>query len=920
MATKLPVSIAHYKIISAIGAGGMGEVYLAQDTKLERQVAIKVLLDEVAGDEDRVKRFVQEARAASALNHPNILTVHEIGEFENSRYIATELIKGETLRDRLRGLPMTLREILDVAMQVAAALNAAHNAGIVHRDIKPENIMLRDDGIVKVLDFGLAKLTATTVGPVDSEDATLAQVNTRPGVVMGTVLYMSPEQARGKEIDARCDVWSLGIVMYEMLARATPFARETANDSIAAILTKEPPPLDEATPSELRRIVRKSLQKQTDERYQTVKDLLLDVKNLKREFEFSEELERSHIPHSTGSSNVSTAQRSENATAMHSGAISTQNSMPQQRSSAEYLVSQVKQHKYWTSLIVMLVVFLVAAAGFGYYKYAGGRNTYISFESAKLTRLTSSGKVVTTAISPDGKWLVYATNDGEQQTLWLQQVAVAGSGTQIVPPAPVGYSGLAFSPDGTYLFYTVFEVDASTGTLYQIPVLGGTARKLLSNLWGKVSFSPDGKQITYYSYEDDLERLMIANADGSGQRQLIERRGNEFIAQFYQGPAWSPDGKTIAMTAGTYSPRSVSVASVSVTTGEVKFFSPQKFYDAADLLWLPDSRSLLVLANEQLGVMKVWQISYPSGDAQQISTDLDHYSTISLTADSKDLATVQGTTVSNIWTGSSTETVLSAQLTSGSDQNFQPSWTPDGRIVYSKYCCGNFRDLYIADPRGGSPRRLTTNSAANENSSVSPDGRFIVFVSDRTGTSSVWRIDIDGGNPVQLTFNSDTNPSFSPDGREVVFLHYANKGNIWKVGIDGGTPVQLTDKESNSPRFSPDGKHLVCHYRENPKAPYKMAIISSSGGAPIKTFALPKGYVSAGLRWSPEGRSILYAENRTGVTNIWAQPIDGTAPRQITNFTSGLIGSYDLSRDGKQIAVSRGTSTSDVVLISGFRK
>ncbi len=372
MAAKLPVSIAHYKIISSIGAGGMGEVYLAQDSKLERQVALKVLLEEVAGDEDRVKRFVQEAKAASALNHPNILTVYEIGEFEHTRYIATELIKGETLRDRLGREPMTLREILDVAMQVAAALNAAHNAGIVHRDIKPENIMLRDDGIVKVLDFGLAKLVATASGSVESEDATRAQVNTRPGVVMGTVHYMSPEQARGKETDVRCDVWSLGVVMYEMLTKKTPFAGETANDSIAAILTKEPPPLDEATPSELRRIVRKSLQKQTDERYQTVKDLLLDVKNIKRELEFSEELERSHVPQSTGSSNVGTAQLSENASAMLSGfgesTVSGQNAATQNvttsSSSLEYAVTQAKSHKLATAVAAVLLVAVISAVGY----------------------------------------------------------------------------------------------------------------------------------------------------------------------------------------------------------------------------------------------------------------------------------------------------------------------------------------------------------------------------------------------------------------------------------------------------------------------------------------------------------------------------------------------------------------------------
>ncbi len=360
-------------MISAIGAGGMGEVYLAQDTKLERQVALKVLLDEVAGDGERIRRFVQEAKAASALNHPNILTVYEIGEFEHTRYIATELIKGETLRDRLRGEPMALREVLDVAMQVAAALNAAHAAGIVHRDIKPENIMLRDDGIVKVLDFGLAKLTATETAPAESEDATRAQVNTRPGVVMGTVAYMSPEQARGKETDARSDIWSLGVVIFEMITGQTPFAGETANDSIAAILKSEPPPLGVDTPSELRRMIRKSLQKQTDERYQTVKDLLLDVKNLKKELEFSEELERSSVPQSTGSSNVGTAQIGEHATAAFGvapsdGTLAAATEPPkggtQNLSSLEYAVSQAKGHKLAVAVAAILLVAVITAVGY----------------------------------------------------------------------------------------------------------------------------------------------------------------------------------------------------------------------------------------------------------------------------------------------------------------------------------------------------------------------------------------------------------------------------------------------------------------------------------------------------------------------------------------------------------------------------
>jgi eukaryotic-like serine/threonine-protein kinase len=352
-------TLSHYRIVRKIGAGGMGEVYLAEDTELGRQVALKVLLAEVANDEERVRRFVQEAKAASALNHPNILTVYEIGSFESSRFIATELIKGETLREKLQRERLTLRETLDAAVQIASALNAAHSAGIIHRDVKPENVMLRDDGLVKVLDFGLAKLTEKKTEALDTEGETRAQVKTSPGTVMGTASYMSPEQARGKETDARSDVWSLGVVLYEMLTGETPFAGETANDTIAAILTREPAPLDEGTPPELQRIIRKALQKKADERYQTSKDFLLDLKNLKRELEFAEELERSQMPHSTRASNAGTNQPGESATAHLPAAVSTKHSLPQATSSAEYIVGEVKKHKLGVLLGSLIVLSLL---------------------------------------------------------------------------------------------------------------------------------------------------------------------------------------------------------------------------------------------------------------------------------------------------------------------------------------------------------------------------------------------------------------------------------------------------------------------------------------------------------------------------------------------------------------------------------
>lgn len=361
-------TLSHYRIVSKIGAGGMGEVYLAEDTKLRRRVALKVLPESIAKDKERLRRFEQEAFAASGLNHPNILTIYEFGAEREAHFLASEFVTGETLRERMTREPLDLRETLDVALQVAAALHAAHAAGIVHRDIKPENIMLRDDRLVKVLDFGLAKLVEKKIEPAESDDETRAMVNTAPGIIMGTVAYMSPEQARGKDSDSRSDIWSLGIVLYEMLAGRAPFAEETVSDTIAAILKSELVPLDENMPAELQRIIKKTLQKNRDERYQTIKDFLLDLKNLKHELEFAEELERSQISNRTNASNVSTNQTGENATAILAAAVSTQNSLPPAASSAEYLVGELKKHKLGAALASLLALTLI---GVGAWFFAG---------------------------------------------------------------------------------------------------------------------------------------------------------------------------------------------------------------------------------------------------------------------------------------------------------------------------------------------------------------------------------------------------------------------------------------------------------------------------------------------------------------------------------------------------------------------
>jgi serine/threonine-protein kinase len=375
--------ISHYRIINKIGAGGMGEVYLAQDTKLDRKVAIKFLNEEFSKDADKLSRFIQEAKAASALNHPNILTVYEIGEVDGKNYIATELIDGQTLREHLSHKEsLQLNAILKIGVQVAEALSAAHQAGIIHRDIKPENIMLRTDGYAKVLDFGLAKLSEpVATASTSSEDATRAFVKTNPGMVMGTVSYMSPEQARGKETDVRTDIWSLGVVLYEVLSGKVPFTGETINHTIVSILEKEPLLL-ENVPAELQRIVRKSITKDVDMRYQSARDLLIDLKNLQRDLDIRGELERSITPNRESANALL-----ENATQMYAadvvaatkgGQTAATQSMTTSSSSLEYAVTQAKSHKLVTAIIVVLLVGVISTVAYFVFVYRGGGTKQIN--------------------------------------------------------------------------------------------------------------------------------------------------------------------------------------------------------------------------------------------------------------------------------------------------------------------------------------------------------------------------------------------------------------------------------------------------------------------------------------------------------------------------------------------------------------
>ena len=391
-------SISHYRILSKIGAGGMGEVYLAQDTKLERQVALKILPGEFSQDAERMRRFVQEAKSASALNHPSIITIHEIGEADGSHFIAAEYVEGETLSQRLRTRPMPLQSALEVAIQIASALQAAHNAGIVHRDIKPDNVMIRPDGLVKILDFGIAKLATKNNQPIDEEASTAIKAGTNPGMIIGTAAYMSPEQARGTEVDARTDIFSFGVVLYQMLTTKRPFAGENEIDVIGSILHKDPTPIRELSPDlpkEIERVVTKMLRKDREERYQTSKDLLIDLKDARQEIDLQSRLART-----TASS------QKEPGTAGGSPRLSeTTPDVQHTTSSAEYLLGEIGKHKrglVWSALLLIM-----AAAGLGYWSI--------------FVRSASGRQIESIAVMPfvneSGKADVEYLSDGMTETL-----------------------------------------------------------------------------------------------------------------------------------------------------------------------------------------------------------------------------------------------------------------------------------------------------------------------------------------------------------------------------------------------------------------------------------------------------------------------------------------------------------------------
>ena len=931
MAIAVGTVLGRYEIRSLIGAGGMGEVYLAQDTQLRRPVALKLLPPNYTQDEDRLRRFEQEAYSASALNHPNILTIYEIAHSHSSRFIAMEYVEGETLRHHLSGTAaqsgegllsgsgVRLHEALDIAIQIASALAAAQAAGIAHRDIKPENIMLRRDGYVKLLDFGLAKLVER---PETTEDEapTRALVNTSPGSVMGTVNYMSPEQARGHTVDARTDIWSLGVVLYEMVAGRVPFEGPTPSHVIVSILEKEQPPLARFltdVPEALEWIITKALTKDRDDRYQTAREMLTDLRRLKQRLDVGAELERSIAPdvlspHITagatrGGSTMSGFPLNQRTVGMPPAPTT---------SSAEYIVQGISRHKIAASIVLVLLIG-AGVAGMALWSKLGGAAP-ATFSRIRLSQITNSGKANIATISPDGRYVVHVVNDGNNSSLWVRQIATS-SNIQIVPPAESRYIGMTFSRDGNYIYYVVYEKNSPLGVVYRIPALGGQPEKLAEDVDTPVTLSPDGKRFAWIRNfpQSGETALIVANSDGSNEQKIVsQQRPSRFSAGAPIGPAWSLNSDMIACPVvsqenGTDRHR-ISLVDLNARTQTDA--SAHRWSFLQQMVWTPNSGGIILIAQEQnAGPNQIWYLHQPGGEVERITNDLNNYNGVSLSADGRSVATVQTQLTSNVWVAPNKNADQATRIGSGTNEGSNGlALMPDGRIVYTVFGPGK-SDLFIVNPDGSDHKQLTTN-ALNAHPYTSSDGRYIAFTSNRTGTPHIWRMDNDGSNAKQITDGiGEVTPVITPDNKWITYQGISDTG-IWKVPIDGGKPERITDKLTSQHSISPDGKLIACRYREQDLSPFKLALIDFNTGQTVKTIDIPP--TNNFLDWTADSSQVLYVDTRNGVSNIWSQPVNGGAPKQLTNFKSDLIFMFDLSRDGKQLVVSRGTVSRDVVLIT----
>jgi len=615
--------------------------------------------------------------------------------------------------------------------------------------------------------------------------------------------------------------------------------------------------------------------------------------------------------------------------------------------SARHLaISPAKRQKAWhsrwslkTRLGVTVgfgVLILGAVLGLrGFFKpKAPSEETHGAFRTMRVSQFTASGNILTAAISPDGKYVATALDEGGLQTLCVRQVAANTSIVRLTRPAPVEYWGLTFSNDGAFIYYVSYARNQSGAELYRLPILGGAPRRIpIDIIDTPISFSPAGDRFTYICTYKGESSLKVADVEGGGIQTLVTRRKPGFFAAYPGGAAWAPDGRTIAyaangLTEGDSQRTRVFVADVG--NKAERRLTEQSWLAIGRVTWLGDGSGLVISAREQMDAPRqLWLVSYPGGSARKITNDLLDYDSVSLSADGKSLAAAQTQETFSISVAPHKGSNEVSPELSGASEIFSEvgsvrdriSWTPDDRVVYCSRASGDW-DIWIMSKDGSGQRQLTIDPHNDLFPAVSDDGRFIFFASDRAGTFNIWRMEIDGSNPTQITRGvKDIMPEASPDGRWVIYQQgpgfEMDDIDIWRVPAGGGASERLTDSLTQRPAVSPDGRLLAYVYMDEKE--WGLAVLALDRREAIKKFPFPSNVGSRAFRWTPDGGSLAYITNEKGASNIWLQPLSGERPRQLTNFKSGKLLSFAWSRDGQWLAYMRQRATSDVVLLRDLK-
>jgi len=868
--------LGRYEIVSRLGAGGMGEVYRARDTRLKREVALKVLPPERVADPERKRRFVQEARSASALNHPHIVAIYDIDQAEGIDFIAMEYVPGKTLDQVIPRRGLGLKDTLQYAVEIAGALAAAHGAGIVHRDVKPSNIMVTAAGQVKVLDFGLAKLVEATVAGEDGPPSTLP-VQTEEGAVVGTVSYMSPEQAEGKMIDARSDIFSFGSVLYEMLTGRRAFQGDTKASTIAAILREDPKPpsqIVEGLPREVERIVRRAMRKDTGHRFQTMSDLRVALEETKEE------------------SDSGTLESTKTTPPKRRRTLLWASVMAVSLAAGVWLVRS-RTAKPEASLVAVPLTTYPGSkdapsfspdgtqVAFSWCPDIRVQNCHIYIKQVGVEppfQLTDKPEADSSpAWSPDGQTVAFfrllgptraavvliPQRGGHERVIEEHDLGL-GRGTGPIEVVDGPY--LAWSPDSKWIACPL-RTDQQVWGLFLISVETGEKRRLTNPTAAGTagdttpSFSPDGRTLAFSrarGYRSDVYLLRLAEGykpQGEPQRIALDN-------VFNFGAAWTPDGRELVFSSGTgYSNGLWRIAAWSTAGPRRLAFAPDNA--SAPTISRQGNRLAYVVNRDDTNI---WRVGLPSparkpGNPVQFifSTKVELHPSFS--PDGKRVAFVSERSGSReIWICDA-DGSNSVQLTSlGAQDVWGPRWSLDGGEIGFTVEAGQTRHIYLVSAKGGKPRRLMPESADDAIPYWSRDGRWIYFISDRSGRSEIWRMSSKGGEAVQITRNEADGEEESPDGR---FLYYS-KGwplqvSLWRMPVEGSEEVKVLDSVNTDGLWTLGREGVYFFTPPDNKGHSDMRLLEFSTGKIRKILTIERALIQR-IAVSPDGRTILYAQ------------------------------------------------------------